>query len=58
MLNGPTEDLTLDDWDRMVDINLRGLLYVTKPAIPHLLAAAETSPRKVADLVNLSLIHI
>jgi len=54
MLNGPTEDLTLDDWDRMVDINVRGLLYVTKPAIPHLLAAAETSPRKVADLVNIS----
>jgi len=54
MLNGPTEELTLNDWDRMVDINLRGLLYITKPAIPHLLAAAETSPRKVADLVNIS----
>jgi len=54
MLNGPTEELTLQDWDRMVDINLRGLLYVTKPAIPHLLAAAEASPRKVADLVNIS----
>lgn len=54
MLNGPTEELTLDDWDRMVDINLRGLMNVTKPAIPHLLAAAETSPRKVADMVNIS----
>lgn len=54
MLNGPTEDLTLQDWDRMVDINLRGLLYVTKPAIPHLLAAAQDGPRQVADLVNIS----
>lgn len=54
MLNGPTEELTLEDWDRMVDINLRGLLNVTKPAIEHLIAATETSPRKVADLVNIS----
>jgi len=54
MLNGPTEELTLQDWDQMVDINLRGLLYVTKPAIPHLLAAAQDGPRKVADLVNVS----
>lgn len=54
MLNGSTEELTLQDWDRMIDINLRGLLNVTKPSIPHLLAAAESSPRKVADLVNIS----
>ncbi|GAA2246150.1 SDR family NAD(P)-dependent oxidoreductase [Promicromonospora sukumoe] len=54
MINGPTEELSLDDWDRMVDINLRGLLNVTKPAIGHLLAATGTSPRKVADLVNIS----
>ncbi|MEU3980588.1 SDR family NAD(P)-dependent oxidoreductase [Streptomyces sp. NPDC026672] len=54
MLNGPTEELTLQDWDRMIDINLRGLLNVTKPAIPHLLAAAQDGPRQVADLVNIS----
>ncbi len=54
MLNGPTDELTLRDWDRMIDINLRGLLYVTKPAIPHLLAAAEDGTRRVADLVNIS----
>jgi NADP-dependent 3-hydroxy acid dehydrogenase YdfG len=54
MLNGPTEELSLQDWDRMVDINLRGLMYVTKPAIPHLLAAAGDGPRRVADLVNIS----
>lgn len=54
MLNGPTEDLTLQDWDRMVDVNLRGLLCVTKLALPHLLAAAQDSPRRVADLVNIS----
>ncbi len=54
MLNGPTADLTLDDWDRMIDINLRGLLHVAKVALPHLLAAAAQEPRRVADLVNIS----
>ncbi|MDR1152158.1 MAG: SDR family NAD(P)-dependent oxidoreductase [Bifidobacteriaceae bacterium] len=54
MLNGPTEELTVQDWDRMVGVNLQGLLYVTKAAIPHLLAAAEGAPRRVADLVNVS----
>ncbi|GAA2234323.1 SDR family NAD(P)-dependent oxidoreductase [Promicromonospora sukumoe] len=54
MLNGPSEESPLDEWDRMVDINLRGLLYVTKAALPHLLSAATTSSRSVADVVNVS----
>ncbi|MGI5189930.1 SDR family NAD(P)-dependent oxidoreductase [Promicromonospora sp. CA-289599] len=54
MLNGPSDESPLDEWDRMVDINLRGLMYVTKAALPHLLDAAEDSPRSVADVVNIS----
>ncbi|MET0701176.1 MAG: SDR family NAD(P)-dependent oxidoreductase [Mycobacterium sp.] len=54
MLNGPSEDSPLQEWDRMVDINLRGLMYVTKAALPHLLRAAENSLRTVADVVNIS----
>ncbi|MFD9740831.1 SDR family NAD(P)-dependent oxidoreductase [Umezawaea sp. NPDC059074] len=54
MLNGPSDESSLAEWDRMVDINLRGLLYVTKAALPHLLSAAESSSRKVADVVNVS----
>lgn len=54
MLNGPSLESPLSDWDRMVDINLRGLMYVTKAALPHLLAAVGTSSRKVADVVNIS----
>lgn len=54
MLNGPSEASPLEEWDRMVDINLRGLMYVTKAALPHLLAAAADSPRSVADVVNIS----
>lgn len=38
----------------MVDLNLRGLMYVTKAAPPHLVAAAAGGRRNVADLVNVS----
>ncbi|WP_028934180.1 SDR family NAD(P)-dependent oxidoreductase [Pseudonocardia spinosispora] len=54
MLNGPSEESPLQEWDRMVDVNLRGLMYVTKAALPHLLAAAKDSPRSVTDVVNIS----
>jgi NADP-dependent 3-hydroxy acid dehydrogenase YdfG len=54
MLNGPSLDARLDEWESMVDLNLKGLMYVTKAALPHLVAAAADGPRKVADLVNVS----
>ena len=38
----------------MVSLNLLGLLYCTHAALPHLLSAAETDPRSVADIVNVS----
>ncbi|GAA5233550.1 SDR family NAD(P)-dependent oxidoreductase [Verticiella sediminum] len=38
----------------MVDVNLRGLMYVTKAALSHLVDAVATSPRKVVDVVNIS----
>jgi len=54
MLNGDSLASTLEEWDRMVDLNVKGLMYVTKAALPHLLDAVDTSPRGVADVVNLS----
>lgn len=54
MLNGASDEAPLEEWDRMVDINLRGLMYVTKAALPHLLEAPASSPRGVADVVNIS----
>lgn len=54
MLNGPTRDADLDDWDAMVDLNLKGLMYVAKAALPHLVDAAASGPRRVADLINIS----
>jgi NADP-dependent 3-hydroxy acid dehydrogenase YdfG len=54
MLLGPAVGAPLEEWDRMVALNVRGLLHVAHAALPHLLAAAEDGPRRVADLVNIS----
>jgi NADP-dependent 3-hydroxy acid dehydrogenase YdfG len=54
MLLGPIVDAPVEEWDRMIALNVQGLLYVAHAAIPHLLAAAEREPRRVADLVNVS----
>jgi NADP-dependent 3-hydroxy acid dehydrogenase YdfG len=54
MLLGPIEDAPIDEWERMIDLNLKGLLYVAHAALPHLLKAADSDPRRVADLVNIS----
>ena len=54
MLLGPIVDAPVEEWDRMIALNLQGLLYVAHAALPHLLAAAEREPRRVADLVNVS----
>ncbi|HEU0239430.1 MAG TPA: SDR family NAD(P)-dependent oxidoreductase [Micromonosporaceae bacterium] len=54
MLLGPAVGAPLQEWQRMVDLNVLGLLYCSHAALPHLLAAAEDSPRGVADMVNIS----
>lgn len=54
MLLGPIAEAPLEEWERMVHVNLLGLLYTARAALPHLLAAAERDPRGVADLVNIS----
>jgi NADP-dependent 3-hydroxy acid dehydrogenase YdfG len=54
MLLGPIVGAPLSEWQRMVDLNVLGLLYCAHAALPHLLAAAEDGPRRVADLVNVS----
>lgn len=54
MLNANILNADTSEWERMIDLNLKGLLYVTHAALPHLLKAVEDSPRNVADIVNLS----
>jgi NADP-dependent 3-hydroxy acid dehydrogenase YdfG len=54
MLLGPAADAPLSEWQRMVELNVLGLLYCSHAATPHLLRAAEGGPRQVADMVNIS----
>jgi NADP-dependent 3-hydroxy acid dehydrogenase YdfG len=54
MLLGPTEDAPLEEWERMVAINVQGLLYVAHASIQPLLKAAADGPRGVSDMVNVS----
>lgn len=41
------QDGTLDDWDAMIDINVKGLLYVSKAIIPQMTA------RKSGHIINI-----
>jgi NADP-dependent 3-hydroxy acid dehydrogenase YdfG len=54
MLLGPAVNAPLEEWQRMLDVNVAGLLYCAHAALPHLLSAAEEDPRHVADMVNIS----
>jgi NADP-dependent 3-hydroxy acid dehydrogenase YdfG len=54
MLLGPIVGAPVEEWQRMVELNVLGLLYCSHAALPHLLQAAEDSPRRVADVVNVS----
>jgi len=54
MLLGLVLDAPTDEWRRMVELNLLGVFYCARAALPHLLRAAESGPRRVADLVNMS----
>ena len=54
MLLGPIAGAPLEEWTRMIDLNLTALLRCTHAALPHLLEAAQRDPRRVADVVNIS----
>jgi NADP-dependent 3-hydroxy acid dehydrogenase YdfG len=54
MRMAPAAEAPLQDWDDLVRVNVQGVLYVTRAAVPHLIDAAATSPRGVADLVTVS----
>jgi NADP-dependent 3-hydroxy acid dehydrogenase YdfG len=54
MLLGPILDAPTEEWERMLDVNVKGVLYFTHAALRHLLAAAEDSPRRVADIITIS----
>ena len=41
MPQAPLERLQVDEWDRMIDVNLKGVLYGIAAALPHHEAAEE-----------------
>ena len=41
MLGAPFETADIDEWERMLDVNVRGLLHTGRAFIDDLLAAAE-----------------
>ncbi|GAB4079467.1 hypothetical protein GCU67_03230 [Modestobacter muralis] len=54
MLLGPSIGADVGEWERMISVNHRGLLYITDAAPPHLSTAADDELRQVADVVNTS----
>jgi NADP-dependent 3-hydroxy acid dehydrogenase YdfG len=54
MLLGPALESPEDEWDRMLAVNVQGVLQVTRAALPHLVRAAANPPRRVADVVTIS----
>ncbi|MBB5853076.1 SDR family oxidoreductase [Amycolatopsis umgeniensis] len=52
MLAAPIDELATDDWQRMIDVNLTGLMNAIGAFVPHLVASA--AEKGVADLVNTS----
>jgi len=52
---GPAAEAMTTDWDAMVNVNIQGVLYATRAALPHLIsAAADPTMRGVADIVTIS----
>jgi NAD(P)-dependent dehydrogenase (short-subunit alcohol dehydrogenase family) len=47
----PTDELTAEEWDHVMNVNVRGLFFCTKHAIPHLRKAGKGS------ITNLSSIY-
>jgi NADP-dependent 3-hydroxy acid dehydrogenase YdfG len=54
MRMGAAAEAPVADWDDLVSVNIQGVLYGTRAALPHLIAAATDSPRGVADVVTIS----
>ena len=48
MPHSPLERLKVDEWDRMIDVNLKGVLYGIAAALPHM------QERKAGHIINVS----
>jgi len=50
-INKPTHEIEAEDWQKVIDVNVNGVFYCTKAAVPHLQKAGGGS------IVNLSSIY-
>jgi NADP-dependent 3-hydroxy acid dehydrogenase YdfG len=48
----PIQEGNLDDWDTMIDLNIKGLLYVTKALLPKLLNKTRSETNK-GQIINI-----
>ena len=48
MPQSPLERLKVDEWDRMIDVNIKGVLYGIAAALPHMKA------QKSGHIINVS----
>lgn len=48
MPNSPLDRLKVEDWERMVDVNIKGVLYGIAAALPHM------QSRKAGHIINVS----
>lgn len=48
MPSSPLERLAVDDWDRMIDVNIKGVLYGIAAALPHMVR------QKAGHIINVS----
>lgn len=48
MPHSPLERLKIDDWDRMIDVNLKGVLYGIAAALPYM------KQQKAGHIINVS----
>jgi NADP-dependent 3-hydroxy acid dehydrogenase YdfG len=44
----PLERLQIDEWDRMIDVNIKGVLYGIAAALPHM------KQQKAGHIINVS----
>ncbi|MFC8936223.1 SDR family NAD(P)-dependent oxidoreductase [Rhodococcus sp. NPDC057135] len=54
MLLGQIAGADIEEWERMIAVNQKGLLYITHAALPYLQSAGTDDVRGVADIVNIS----
>lgn len=49
----PTHEITAQEWDRVMDVNVKGVFYCTKHAIPYMKAAGGGSIINIASVIGM-----